>query len=120
MVNFYDLLEINSNATSEEIIKAYKKKAMLYHPDKNNGAEVANTMFKLLGLAKETLFDPQKRLEHDYVVNVKPRPKPQPERIEVPVYKEVVKMQSNTGAVIGWSLLGLIVGIALGSSGSKK
>ncbi|MBI4647543.1 MAG: J domain-containing protein [Bacteroidia bacterium] len=120
MVNFYDLLGIHSNATNEEILKAYRIKAKIYHPDTNNGSKAAETMFKMLGLAKETLLDPQKRLEHDYAVHVKERPTPQPKRVEVPVVKEVVRRENNIGQVIGWGLLGLIVGIALGSSTWKK
>lgn len=116
MINFYDLLSINSNATNDEIQKAYKQKAVLYHPDKNNGSEPADAMFKLIALAKETLLDPLKRKEHDYNTGVTRRPTPAPEIIKVPV----VKKETDIGQVIGWSLFALVVGIALGSGGGKK
>jgi len=116
MINFYDLLEINSNATNEEIQKAYKEKAMQYHPDKNNGSEPADAMFKLIALAKETLLDPEKRKEHDYNTGVSKRPTPAPQIINIPI----VKKETDVGQVIGWGLLGLILGIALGSSSRNK
>ncbi len=37
--NWYDILKVSMNATKDEIIKAYKKKAKIYHPDKETGDE---------------------------------------------------------------------------------
>lgn len=125
MVNFYELLEINSNATNEEINKAFRKKSMEFHPDKHNGSAPADTMFKMITLAKETLLDPFKRLEHDYSVGVKKRPEPKvkviEKRVEVPVERIVTKQKTDTGELIGWGLLAFIVGAAIGgaSGGSK-
>jgi curved DNA-binding protein CbpA len=45
--DLYNILEININATSEEIKKAYRKLAMKYHPDKGGDAE----MFKKIAHA---------------------------------------------------------------------
>ncbi|MFZ5553089.1 MAG: J domain-containing protein [Bacteroidota bacterium] len=126
MVNFYELLGINSNATTDEINKAYRKKSMEFHPDKHNGSAPADAMFKMITLAKDTLLNPFKRLEHDYNVGIKKRPEPAPKviKVEVPVEKTrtVVKKESDVGAIVGWGLLALIAGIALGSGsgGSKK
>lgn len=53
----YDLLEINIDATSEEIKKAYRKLAMKHHPDKGGDGE----MFKKIAHAYEILSDPEKR-----------------------------------------------------------
>jgi curved DNA-binding protein CbpA len=116
MVSFYELLEIDHNANDEEIIRAFKKKAMVFHPDKNNGSEASEAMFKLLQLAKETLLDPQKRLKHDYAMSIKKRPSAPPKIIKVPVYKK----ETNVGQVVGWSLLAFIVGIALGGAFKDK
>ena len=80
MVNFYDLLGVSSNATTPEIIKAYKQKAKKFHPDVNDGSEASDAMFKLIALAKDTLIDPQKRLNHDYNTGVKKKPNQEPKR----------------------------------------
>jgi curved DNA-binding protein CbpA len=118
MVNFYELLEVNSNATNEEINKGYKKKALNYHPDKNNGSEVATAMFKLLGLAKETLLDAGKRLEHDYAHGIKQRPAPEPRIIKVPVVREVVKFDFAAAAVV--AVIAIAVGILIGGGKSFR
>lgn len=110
MVNFYDLLGISIDATPEQILRAFRQKATVYHPDHNNGSAASDAMFKMLTLAKETLLDEKKRLEHDYAVGVKDRPEPLPRRI---VRKEV-----DPGQVVAWSLLAFIVGLALGGSKS--
>src|SRR5688572_28420291 len=123
MINFYQLLEINSNASNEEINKAYKQKMKVHHPDKNNGSQSSDVLSKLYGLAKDTLLDTAKRLQHDYAVGVKKKPEPAPKVVEVPVYKEVVKevvkKVNNAGQVVGWGLLGRLVGMAIAGSGKK-
>lgn len=115
MVNFYELLGINYDATDEEISKAFRKKSIIHHPDKNNGSETAEVMFKMLGLAKDTLLDATKRLEHDYAVGIKTRPQPEPQIVE----KTIVKKSNNADLVLGIGLLGLILGLALSGKSSK-
>ena len=57
MTNYYDVLNINKNATKDEIPNAYKK-AMKYHPDKNiDNKEVAEEKFKKVSEAYEVLSD---------------------------------------------------------------
>ena len=102
LVNFYDLLSIPAMATNAEVIKAFREKAKLHHPDKNRGSRSADEMFKLITLAKETLLDPQKRLEHDYAVGVKTRP------------QMFSKGQLNTEEWIGWAVLIFLFGLILG------
>lgn len=63
--DYYDILGISKGASDAEIKKAYRKKAIKYHPDKNPGNEEAETMFKKAAEAYEVLRDPQKRARYD-------------------------------------------------------
>ena len=64
--NYYDILGVEKNATPEEIKSAYRKLAMKYHPDRNQGDEAAAEKFKEVNEAHETLSDQQKRAAYDY------------------------------------------------------
>lgn len=64
-VDYYDVLEIAKSASQEEIKKAYRKKAIKYHPDKNPGDAEAEKRFKEISEAYEVLSDPQKRQTYD-------------------------------------------------------
>ena len=64
MADYYEILEINKNATKDEIKSAFRKMARKYHPDINKepGAE---EKFKEIGKAYETLMDDDKRALYD-------------------------------------------------------
>lgn len=63
--DYYEVLKITKTATSEEIKKAYRKKALKYHPDKNPDDKEAEEKFKEAAEAYEVLSDPQKRQRYD-------------------------------------------------------
>ena len=63
--NYYELLEVNRNASDAEIKKAYRKLAMKYHPDRNPDDTSAEEKFKEVQKAYEVLSDKQKRAAYD-------------------------------------------------------
>ncbi len=63
--DYYEVLGISKTATPEEIKKAYRKKAIEYHPDKNPGNKEAEEKFKEAAEAYEVLSNPEKRSRYD-------------------------------------------------------
>ncbi len=63
--DYYTILGIAKNASPEEIKKAYRKKAMEFHPDRNKGSKEAEEKFKKVSRAYEVLSDEQKRKLYD-------------------------------------------------------
>lgn len=65
MENYYSILGVSKTASQDEIKKAYRKLALKYHPDRNEGDEKASEMFKKISEAYSVLSDEQKRSEYD-------------------------------------------------------
>ncbi|KAK9054490.1 hypothetical protein SSX86_025568 [Deinandra increscens subsp. villosa] len=66
-IDYYNILKVNRNATDEDLKKAYRRLAMIWHPDKNlnrNKTE-AEAKFKQISEAYDVLSDPQKRQIYD-------------------------------------------------------
>lgn len=63
--DYYEVLEVAKNATADEIKKAYRKKAIQYHPDKNPGDKEAEEKFKEAAEAYDVLSNPEKRARYD-------------------------------------------------------
>jgi molecular chaperone DnaJ len=64
--NYYDILGVDKKASASDIKAAYRKLAMKYHPDRNQGNAEAAEKFKEVNEAHETLSDEQKRAAYDY------------------------------------------------------
>ncbi len=63
--DFYDVLEVSKGAAKDEIKKAYRKKAIQFHPDKNPGNKSAEDKFKEAAEAYEVLSDENKKARYD-------------------------------------------------------
>lgn len=63
--DFYKILGVEKDATENDIKKAYRKLAIVHHPDKNPDDENAAGRFKEIGEAYETLSDTEKRARYD-------------------------------------------------------
>ncbi|XVF09162.1 hypothetical protein REPUB_Repub07fG0067900 [Reevesia pubescens] len=66
-VDYYNILKVNRHATDEDLKKAYKRLAMIWHPDKNPSYKrpEAEAKFKIISEAYDVLSDPQKRQIYD-------------------------------------------------------
>lgn len=62
--DYYDILGVGKTASADEIKKAYRKKALEYHPDRNKSQD-AESKFKELNEAYEVLSNPQKKQTYD-------------------------------------------------------
>src|SRR4051794_41935230 len=65
MADYYQTLGVQRGASDAEIKTAYRKLAMTYHPDRNNGAKEAEEKFKEITEAYDVLRDADKRAMYD-------------------------------------------------------
>lgn len=65
MADYYEMLGVSKSATPDEIKKAYRKLALKYHPDRNQGSKENDDLFKQSTEAYEVLRDSDKRAIYD-------------------------------------------------------
>ncbi|CAI9753894.1 unnamed protein product [Fraxinus pennsylvanica] len=64
-VDYYNILKVNRNASDDDLKKAYRRLAMIWHPDKNANKLEAEAKFKQISEAYDVLSDPEKRQIYD-------------------------------------------------------
>lgn len=63
--DYYEVLGVSKDATADQIKKAYRKKAIEFHPDKNPGDKTAEEKFKEAAEAYDVLSNPDKKARYD-------------------------------------------------------
>ena len=63
--DYYEILGVDRNASTDELKKAYRKIALKYHPDRNKGDKTAEAKFKEASEAYHVLSDKERRTNYD-------------------------------------------------------
>ena len=69
MRDYYEVLEVKKGTSEDEIKKSYRKLALKYHPDRNQGNADAEAKFKEISEAYAVLSDPEKKKQYDMFGN---------------------------------------------------
>ncbi len=64
-MDYYEILGVKKDSSPSDIKKAYRKLALKYHPDRNNGGKEAEAKFKEINEAYAVLSDPEKKRQYD-------------------------------------------------------
>lgn len=120
-LDYYKILGVNKNASHDEIKKAYKKLAVKYHPDKNEGELLSEEIFKSVKEAYDTLSDTHKKSRYDNLQTYKKQTSTHSAQTARPKAKTYTKNHVNKNesisntkvAIIGVSVILFITTIAL-------
>ena len=85
--NYYEILGVPAEASSEEIKKAFRRLALQYHPDRNPGNKAAEEKFKDISEAYEVLYNPDKRSQYDQFSRFWKKPGFKRKSAKAPSYK---------------------------------
>lgn len=110
---YYDVLQVERNASPERVRAAYRKLAHKYHPDKMPGNANAGRAMAAVNAAYEVLSDPQRRAEHDLWIRRAERPA-QP-RIQAPELPNTLWGLLHPAISWPWYLLAGTMTLALGT-----
>ncbi|KAJ6589388.1 hypothetical protein B0H19DRAFT_1248934 [Mycena capillaripes] len=105
-MDLYDILEVSQNANAGEIKRAYRKKALEHHPDKNqHDIEGATRRFNRVLEAYETLSNENKRSDYDFTREFRSEPEPsmKPPPPFTPPGSWNEKIPETTGPKQSWS-----------------
>ncbi len=117
MTNYYLILGIGEDASDSEIKAAFKKKALILHPDRNPDDPDSEEMFKLINAANQTLSNPYERARFDLKLKFgeaavdNPPPPPARHSCVRPSYGRPIDHKINDYATF-WAF-GISLGIAL-------
>ena len=70
--DYYEVLGVDKTASDDEIKRAFRKLAVKYHPDRNQGDKEAEAKFKEINEAYQVLSDPEKKAQYDQFGTVDP------------------------------------------------
>jgi molecular chaperone DnaJ len=96
--DYYEVLGVKKNATEDEIRRAFRKKAILFHPDRNPGNKVAEGKFKEVTQAYDIISDAPKRKKYDQEMAAPPPPPPNYPVADVCVEVEIDARDQLNGA----------------------
>jgi molecular chaperone DnaJ len=118
MNNYYDILGVSKDVTQDELKKVYRKLAIQYHPDKNQGDKKAEEKFKEISEAYDTLSDENKRKKYDFSLN---NPNPHDNDISMyDIFNRMNRNQYNQQNMVKDKLVDLKIGVLESYKGCDK
>ncbi|MCB9047214.1 MAG: J domain-containing protein [Chitinophagales bacterium] len=100
--DYYKILDINSSASTEEVKKAYRKMAMKYHPDTNDGDSFLENYFREVQEAYSVLGHVQRRAKYDeerWLAGMTSRSEKKEQATPEWILKEAIKLNSHMARI---------------------
>jgi molecular chaperone DnaJ len=115
--DYYEVLGVSQSSSQDEVKKAYRKKALEFHPDRNEGDKEAESKFKEAAEAYDVLGDEQKRAQFDQFGHAAFGPNGQSAGHR---FTNIEDIFSAFGDVFGGSAGGSIFGDIFGGGGRRR